>query len=353
LRFAYSAFGLLIHSNVPFPGVPPADSSAAFDPDSSREVRFHLKITPYPDAVSSPREKELAYVSSYTDETGAPMLRIWKAADESFLRLDYCDGTQLWIDRSRRNVFAAWPENLTLQNTLTYLLGPVFGLLLRLRGVTCLHASAVAFGDSSVVFVGSEGAGKSTTAAAFAKRGYAVLSDDIVALCDGCSLTYFSPVGTERGPHPFLVLPAYPHLCLWPDAAKFLYGSEEQFPRVAPEWEKRKLSLGASGTRFETRALPLAAIYLFADRAADRAPRVEAYPRKAALLTLVANTYANNLLDVAMRADEFAVLDRLVASIPVRLLTPHRDAALIEQLCNVVCSDIGALQRGEGTAVRE
>ncbi|MGA2810840.1 MAG: hypothetical protein ABSG16_05530 [Candidatus Acidiferrum sp.] len=352
MGFAYSAFGLRIHSNVPFPGVPLLDSSAVAS-DSSCAVRFHLNLAPYPDAARSHREKELAYVSSYTDEAGLPVLRIWKAADESFLRLDYRDGTQLWIDHSRRNVFAVWPENLTLQNTLTYLLGPVFGLLLRLRGVTCLHASAVAFGDSSVVFVGSEGAGKSTTAAAFAKRGYAVLSDDIAALGSGGATP--SVARTEhasrdsRPPaerqNPFLVLPAYPHICLWPEAAKFLYGSEEQFPRLAPEWNKRKLSLGAGGTRFETRPLPLAAIYLFADRAAEHAPRVEGAPRKAALLALLANTYANNLLDAAMRAEEFAVLDRLVACIPVRLLTPHKDPAFIEQLCNVICGDLTSLRR--------
>jgi len=287
-----------------------------------------------------PREKELAYTSSYTDDSGAPVLRIWNAADKSFLRLSYSDGTQFWLDHSRQNVFATWPDHLTPENTFSYLLGPVFGLLLRLRGVTCLHASAVAFGDSSVVFVGPEGAGKSTTAAAFAQRGYAVLSDDIVALS-------IDSVDANRGlgGDIFRVLPAYPHLCLWPDAVKTLYGSEEEFPRLAPDWDKRKLALGTVGTRFESRALPLAAIYLFAERASQDAPRVAPAPLKMSLLSLLANTYANSLLDAAMRAEEFRVLDRLVASVPVRLLTPHRDPAKITQLCKTIYSDFRTLQR--------
>jgi hypothetical protein len=350
LAFAYSAFGLLIHSNVPLAGLP---SAGAVDRDASREVQFHLSVEPYQDAMRAHRERELAYVSSYTDETGAPVLRIWKAADESFLRLDYQDGTQFWIARSRRDVFAAWPDNLTVQNALTYLLGPVFGLLLRLRGVTCLHASAVAFGDWSVVFVGSEGAGKSTTAAAFAKRGYAVLSDDIVALRVGESSDFFlddpEPASCDTPPSPahqvFFVLPGYPHLCLWPDAARFLYGSEEIFPRLAPEWDKRKLPLGTHGMPFEARALPVAAIYLFADRSVDHAPRLESATRKPSLLSLLANTYATNLLDAAMRAEEFTVLDRLVASVPVRILTAHTDPSRIQHLCDLIYSDFQSLPR--------
>jgi len=348
LDFSYSVFGLVLHSNVAIPGAPPANLPGIAK-DFSPALHFHLGMAPYPEAMILPREEELVYVSSYTDESGAPVLRIWNAVDKSFLRLTYSDGTQFWLDHSRQNVFAAWPGHLTLENALSYLLGPVFGLLLRLRGVTCLHASAVAFDNWSVVFVGPEGAGKSTTAAAFAKRGYAVLSDDIVAL----SITSSHPSSERESAHAgitpevanFRVLPAYPHLCLWPDSVKFLYGSKKQLPRLAPDWDKRKLALGTVGTRFAARALPLAAIYLFAARAMEDAPRVAPAPLKMSLLSLLANTYANNLLDAAMRAEEFRVLDRLVSSVPVRLLTPHDNPAYIGELCTLIYSDFKALQR--------
>jgi hypothetical protein len=282
--------------------------------------------------------EEQVYASSYLDETEKPVLRIWKATDESFLRLAYCDGTQFWLDRSRQHLWATWPAHLSLQNTLAYVLGPVFGLVLRLRGVTCLHASAVAFEDRSVVFVGPEGSGKSTTAAALAKRGHPILSDDIAALAAAGpnisnSLDYF------------YVLPAYPHVCLWPDSARVVHGAHEQLPRLAPDWDKRRLTLGTDGTTFASHALPLAAIYLFADRNSDSAPRVSPAPAKTSLLSLVANTYANNLLDRAMRAEEFAVLDRLVSSVPVRLLTSHTDLAYIEEFCRLICSDFRSLPR--------
>lgn len=363
MALSYSVFGLVVHSNLPLPGVPlanPADSSDTFLSDfPSLELhlgRFpdHFAIRPRGSNGSADAlAEELLYTSAYLDEADQPVLRIWKVADESFLRLDYSDGTQFWLDRARQHLWAMWPEHLSLQNTLAYILGPVFGLVLRLRGVTCLHASAVGFGDQGVVFVGSEGAGKSTTAAALAKRGHPVLSDDIAALA---TWTQTASPGSEVPPsrasaatssgERFYVLPAYPHLCLWPDSADMVHGPHEQLPRLTPDWDKRRLILGTSGTTFASRALPLAAIYLFADRAADSAPRVTPAPAKAALLSLVANTYANNLLDRAMRAEEFAVLDRLVSTVPVRLLTPHTDLAYIEQLCTVIYSDFQSLQRG-------
>src|ERR1700730_12146581 len=57
-----------------------------------------------------------------------------------------------------------WPGNSSLENALSYLFGPIIGLLLLLRGAVCLHASAVSIGDRAIVFVGSEGAGESTSA---------------------------------------------------------------------------------------------------------------------------------------------------------------------------------------------
>jgi len=334
---------------VALPGVP---LCIAPEPEKVlADVRFRLGVEPYPDAFHSSRETELVYVSSYLNERGEAVLQIWKHADEGFLRLDYCDGTRFWFDGSRQNVWACWPTHLTLENALSYLLGPVLGLLLRLRGVTCLHASAVAMDDWGIVFVGSEGAGKSTTAAAFARSGYAVLSDDIVALKSASG----TPLGATAGASPhaavaqnaneFRIAPSYPHLCLWSDSAQTLYG-ETELPRLAPEWDKRKLSLGTAGTRFETRALPLGAIYLFTERGPEPAPYVRAAQGQTPLVSLLANTYANNLLDRSMRAEEFAVLDKLVANVPIRMLTPHEDARRLEQLVACVRDDFRQLTGG-------
>jgi hypothetical protein len=251
-------------------------------------------------------------------------------AGGEYLRIAYPDGTQFWLDRKRKELWAVWPGTSSLEDTASYLLGPILGLLLRLRGVTCLHASAVAFQDRSVAFVGSQGTGKSTTAAALARQGYGVLSDDIVALVERD--------GT------FHVMPAYPHLSLWPDSVKILYGSAEALPRFIPDWDKRRMDLGERGTHFQNRSLPLGAIYVLGERRPDPAPLVESMKPQMALLALVADTYANKILDREMRASEFSVLGRLVTSVPVRRVYPHEDAGRLEELCAVIRRDLDSLE---------
>jgi len=320
----YSVFGLHLRSNLPLPGVNPDHSST-----EACEVELHLGRRPYSDEEHSRPFEELTYTSADTSAVGEPALRIFKVDQGAFVRLAYEDGTQFWLDGKRENIWATWPPASCIENTASYLLGPILGLLLRLRGVTCLHASAVAFEDRSVAFVGQTGSGKSTTAAAFAQQGYGVISDDIVAL--------------EEREGALHVMPAYPHLCLWPESVKMLYDSQEALPRLIPDWDKRRLALGDQGTRFESRALPLGAIYVLSERRPDPAPYVEAIRPQNALLTLVADTYANKILDREMRAREFAVLGRLVTTVPVRRVYPHEDPTRLEELCRVVREDFESL----------
>ena len=54
--------------------------------------------------------------------------------------------------------------------------------LLALRGMLVLHASAVAKADEVRAFLGPSGAGKTTTARAFEKAGWALVSEDVVVL---------------------------------------------------------------------------------------------------------------------------------------------------------------------------
>ena len=324
LGYDYKFFGLVFHSNLPLPGIPLESSTS-----ESWDVALHLGVSPYAKGKDKTVSEELTYLSSDTNDKGEPTLQIWKLEPGAFVRMAYDDGTQFWLDHRRENIWVAWPDQLPLENAASYLLGPVLGLLLRLRGVICLHASAIAIDDRGVAFVGPAGAGKSTTAAAFARQGYAVLSDDVVAL-------------VEREGR-FHALPAYPQVCLWPDSAKMLYGSEEALPRLNPAWDKRRLALGEQGTRFENRALPLGGIYLLGDRRPDPAPYVEAMRSRAALLSLVADTYANKILDREMRAREFEALGRLVSSVPVRRVFPHSEAARLRDLCRVIENDFAAL----------
>jgi len=324
VSFTYSVFGLFLRSNIPIPELISLDT-----PLSGPVVLIHMATSPTAGEIPD-EPKTLTYTSAYTDSTGQPALRIWKIADGRFLYLTYYDGTQFWMNSEGTELWAQWPDTQTIEDAATYLLGPVLGLLLRLRGVTCLHASAVSFGNRAIVFVGSEGAGKSTTAAMLAQKGCAVISDDVVALTDERQGTFY-------------VYPAYPYLCLWSDSVTIVYGPEKKLPSFSASWDKCLLSLAGNHLKFEAQPLPLGAIFVLGERSSlPNAPLIERMSPKESLLSLVANSFATNLLDNEMRAREFEFLGRMLRSVSVQRLTPHEDPSQIGRLCDVVLRSCGA-----------
>jgi hypothetical protein len=254
-----------------------------------------------------------------------------------YLRLSYADGTVFVIDSAYRSIWATWPEPATVEDTATYLLGPVLGYLLRFRGIVCLHASAIAVGEHCLALVGAAGAGKSSTAAAFAQIGYPVLSDDVVAL-----------VGQGEA---LLVQPAYPRVRLWPESVEGMFGSPGALPRITPTWGKRFLDLNGPGYRFQATPLPLAAVYFLGERCeAPGAPFVESISAREAIMELVSDTYGTKLLDPPRRAREFELLGRMVRKLPLRRVRASSDIARIPDLCQAILADYACLSQAAAEA---
>ena len=314
---AHAAFGLRIASAARLPGLSPASDDAPTD------VVVRLQEGA-PRAAAPSDADEVLYRSSDCDEAGTPALVVARLRGGLFFRLRYADGVEFVLDGAGRGVWTMWPAPWTLDDVATYLLGPVFGFLLRLRGVTCLHASAVAVEDQAVVFAGPAGAGKSTLAAAFARRGHAVMADDVVAISDDGAL-----VAVQPGPS---------RIRLWPESVRALYGAEDALPRLTPTWDKRFLEAGA-GYRFQARSLPLGAVFVLADRLRHfRRWSVESLSPAAGLIALAANTHAGHFADARMRAAEFRVLAGLTSRVPVYRAWPPDDVASLSGLCDDVVS---------------
>ncbi|HMH50410.1 MAG TPA: hypothetical protein VK548_09285 [Candidatus Acidoferrum sp.] len=231
------------------------------------------------------------------------------------------------VDAAGTKVWSSWPPTLTLQDAAPSLLGPILGFLLRVRGVLCLHAAGVASGQNGFALVGPQGAGKSTLAAAFAEAGYAVLADDVLSVVESAG--------------GFHIQPGYPRLRLWDESVSALYGHSDALPLLAPHWDKRYLDLTGPRHRFHAVSVPLRAIYVLEARSVSpAAPLVEPVSHGAAFMSLVRNTYANQLLDDSMRRTEFSQLESLVAAVPVRRVRPHNDYAQLASLRIAICEDL-------------
>lgn len=315
MPYRCSIYGLGVVANKIIPGVPAS-------PTASDDVCIAFGSLPsWLHEVSTTQVE--TYVADYKDECGNSVLRVFRVLEGKYYRFSYADRTEFLVDRKGAEIWAQWREPLTLEDVATYLLGPIMGFVMLLRGVVCLHASAVAIGNEAVALVGPAGSGKSTTAAAFAERGYTILAEDVVTLDD-------------RADH-FLVRPAYPCIRLWPASVKALYGTETHLPRLTPNWDKRYLDLSE---RFQPQPLTLAAIYQLGERSdVPSAPFVTPVDKSKGLMSLVANTYATKLMDKQMRAREFELLTRVLNNVPMRRVTPHSDIAHITELCTRILSD--------------
>jgi hypothetical protein len=235
--------------------------------------------------------------------------------------MHYSDGTRFYLDVGRGEVWTTWPEPLTLEDTATYLLGPVMAHFLRRRGDLCLHASAVLLDGRCIVFAGAPGAGKSTLAAAMARTGHRILAEDVCRI--------------ERNDGSWLVQPGYPRIRLWDDAADLIRVPPVSLPLLTPNWDKRFLPLrDGPSPAFHDRPERLAAVFVLTPRRAMPEPaQVQVLAGQQALAELAANTYGTRLLGRDQRGTEFAALGELARAVPVRALTLDADGARLLDAC--------------------
>jgi hypothetical protein len=325
VNYSYSAYGLVLASDALLPGLPQ-------HPGPSATEDVVLTVGAFPDWVREasrlPSYIELPVRSGSTKEDSS--LTLTHLGNDDFFELSYAEGARFVIDRAATRIWGTWSSPLTIEDAATFLLGPVLGFVLRRRGTTALHASAVGINGHAVVLCGESEAGKSTTVAALALTGFPVLAEDVSAV--------------KQDPNNFYILPGYPRVCLWPDSVETLFGSADALSLLTPTWEKRFLPLDDRRAKFESQRQPLGAIYIFAPRSNDsRAPYIEPLSQRVALLELVQNTYMNWLLDRSQRAAELDLLTKIVSSVPVRRIIPHADPARLSELRGLIASDAAAL----------
>src|SRR5689334_16113341 len=165
MPYPCSIYGIGVLANREIPGVPTSQIPA---------VDLHINFGSLPAWIGREEPVNPFFASDYSDESGRPLVRFFRAADHNYYRFLYSDQTEFLVNKDGTEVWGKWPESLTLEDAATYLLGPVMGFVLLLRGIVCLHASAVIIGDQAIALLGPAGSGKSTTAAAFSKLGYTV-----------------------------------------------------------------------------------------------------------------------------------------------------------------------------------
>ena len=175
---AYWVYGLRIHAELDCPELPPCPR-----PSLAPDVTIRL-LKPLPGDLDTLEN------GNFEVRPGIVRLAIPGVAQ---YRVE--EGKSIFIEP----VADASPDKIRL-----FLLGSAMGALLYQRGLFPLHGSAVETPWGAMIFVGAQGAGKSTLAARFHRKGYRLLSDDVCAVA-----------ATDEG---LRILPALAHFRLCGDA---------------------------------------------------------------------------------------------------------------------------------------
>lgn len=283
----YRIYGITLATDFPFSWpIPRVDETAPHPPaGDARHVRFRFVESP-------PEELDWAAIPTvhqvaYEDEPGNPFLTYHVLDGVDVFRVRGVADHYIYPDRILCQLH---DEGLT-QLVEIQLLGTVLALWLERRGTSILHASTVVMEGRGVAFMGWKGSGKTTLAVDLVCGGWPLLVDDLLALS----------VGSDG----VLAHPGYPMLRLTPEQIRTFIGKGASFPRVHPEFEKRRVPVGEGFGAFQPEAVPLSRIYLVQRRSAPSerpggsasasvpaSPvRIDPLSRRDALLALLQHAY--------------------------------------------------------------
>ena len=316
MNFHYHLYGLNVESDLALPEL--RSQTAPWNHNCPVKLFLRDAITHWPIEIGA---DESTLIYDPTQDGAMYTVRIEYFHAARCYRFVYSDGVAFAFDQGGTNVWGSWPPQMSLEDAMVYLLGPVFAFVLRLRGFIPLHASAAVVRGNAVAFVGPGGAGKSTIAGGLAREGYQILGDDIAVL--------------EQIAGEFCLRPAYPHLRLWPDSGSILFGAKDALPKLVPssKWDKRFLDLNQPGFRFQTETAPLESIFFLEDYSPEvQVARIDEITPVDTFGRLLANTYVSYGLTTKMRAREFHELGRLVYKVAIKRLTLGSSADWIVRL---------------------
>jgi len=320
----YRIYGLNVQSSYRL-GLMPEQPPAAPD----LEVNWTTDRSQTPDL-------NLKWQQVITDELRhRPAVRLWRAVEGEgqFTRFRYkteAGHIDYLLDPTGRKLWIVHSEAEPDTDLQSFFVGPVLGCVLRIRGITCLHASVVKIDDQAVAIAGKKKAGKSTAAAGLSLLGLPILSDDMAVLTPEADF--------------FVAHPGYPQVRLWPRSMQALFPESDSQRRVYTGRDKRYFQLavdGADARTFWPTSVPLAAIYVLKETGNGHgAPLVEPIAPTERLMTLVANTFGSYVVTDELRRQEFTLLARLANAVPVRRLMVTRDFADLPAQSRAILEDV-------------
>lgn len=254
-KYYYLAFGLTISSELPISDLNTIDREVE---NSDIEIKF----------------KDLNEYSHLLDTT----LRKYIVVDKKFIFK--IPGAAIFCVQDGREILVSPLNGFDLDQLRLYLLGSCMGAILLQRKVLPLHGSAISINGKAYAFIGDSGAGKSTLARGFLKKGYYLLTDDVIAVS-------LSPENQA------IITPSYPQQKLWIES---LENFEMNHASFQPIYKRERKYTVPVHSMFKSEDIQLAGIFELVKSDTESNVCIKNVQNLDRLHTLWRNTYRNFLV---------------------------------------------------------
>jgi hypothetical protein len=209
-------------------------------------------------------------------------------------------------------------------------LGTVLACWFELQGVLALHAAASVIDEQAVAFLSSNHGGKSSLAATLMQQGYPLLTDDILL------------VEMQNGR--IIGRSGYPQMRMWPEQAAHFFGRSEDFPKVHPYIEKRRIPIDFEKPGlFVNGRFPLAHCYIPEryEPAAGTATTITPISPVEGVLTLAGYSFLNWLVDaIGLQGRRLQTLAQLAQQVSISHLLYPEGVEYLPAVCETVVADV-------------
>ena len=193
------------------------------------------------------------------------------------------------------------------------------------KNLLVMHACGVRIGHGCAIILGNQGFGKSTLAAAFVRRGYSLLSDDVLPL--------------RRKLNQLQALPGVPEIRLGSKMVD-LIGGDSRINGLTKVFAKTRVGVGFA---FCSEPLPVKKIYwLSPPKRTDRSLSITPLSLKDGWQALLQNCFRLDIQNSSRVREEFHLLGQVMENGAVRKLSFARRKDFLDEVVKGIVNDFRA-----------
>lgn len=296
-KYTYKAFGLNLSSEIQLPelGI-----------HHEEQIDIEIKLT------------DLKSISATLDMIP---LRYLARERDFFFKVP---GAAIFCVRNGNEILVSPLEDYDLDELRLYILGTCMGAILFQRNILPLHGSAVSINDKVYAVIGDSGAGKSTLATSLVKKGYQLLTDDVIAVT----------LSTENQP---IITPSYPQQKLWEESLHRFGMSNSSFK---PIYKRQKKFAVPVKSMFLDQKVPLAGIFELV-KSKDEKVFVKEIQNLERFHTLLRHTYRNFLLkDFGLMDWHLKMCSNFVNKIKMYQIQRPEDGFSVDEITDQILKNV-------------